>query len=72
MDKLAVHEIFLEGENKPPQPVRHIVAEAAEDGHRGVRMGIDHTREDEVAAGVDGFEGGELRGERGRAHGDNP
>ena len=71
VNELAVHEIFLERENESPQPVRHIVAEAAEDGHRGVRMGVDHTGEHEVAAGIDGFEGGELRGERGRAHGDN-
>ena len=71
VNELAVHEIFIERENESPQPVRHIVAEAAEDGHRGVRMGVDHTREDEVAAGVDGFGRRELRGERGGPNGDN-
>ena len=46
---------MFERKDETLKPVRHIVSEAAEDGHRNVCMGVDHAGHYNVASGVDGF-----------------
>jgi len=67
VDELAVDEVFLERENEAAEAVRDIVAEAAEDGHGRVRVGIDHAGDDKVAVGIDCLGRGVAGGERGGA-----
>ena len=50
---LRRHELALHGQHIAEQPVVHILAEAAEQGHRQMGMGIDHARHDHVAARID-------------------
>jgi hypothetical protein len=68
--EIAVHERLFQWEDEATQPVRHIIAEAAEHGHRRMRVCVDHARHNDVAPHIDGPVGGVTFGQRGRTHGD--
>ncbi len=68
---LAVDEVLLEREDEAPQAVGHVVAEPAEDGHGGVRVGVHHARQYEGSARVEGAARGEACRETGLAHRDD-